>query len=224
MMNKDIYNIIKDKGLRLSSPTFGIISDTTKELETVLADINKLPVITPPLVMTGVPQSLVDSMNQSVTSAISCTTQAATNIHDNLNNLFTSITQNSLVNMIDGDMQSCSNLLNLTGSVTGEIDSFLESIKAVATQQIQYISDYLAGRITELDLQSYLDDLMDQLEPFKNSIETIFEKEKALFLDLKNQIESSTMAKMIEQVWNNPCAQAILDKTLPADIKGLLNG
>ncbi|MEF1204315.1 DUF7217 family protein [Photobacterium damselae] len=222
-MNLDIYNIIKDKGLRLNSPTLGIISETSSELNKALAAVNRLPVIEPPLT-TGVPQSLVDNMTAALTGALSCASQSALNIQDTLNNVFTNITQSSLANNLDGLGESCANLTNLTGSITGEIDSFLQNIKQVATQQIQWIEDYLAGLISELDLQQHLDSLMAEFEPLKSAIVSIFDKEKALFLELKNKIESSSLAKSLELLWQNPCAQMLLDQTLPDDLKGVLNG
>jgi hypothetical protein len=222
-MNTDIYNIIKEKGLGLHSPTLNIITDTTTELTKALAAVNRLPVITPPLT-TGVPQSLINSMTASLGSATACAGQSAINIQDNLKNVFTSITQSSMVNNLEGLDQTCANLTNLTGSITGEIDGFLMGIKDVATQQIKWIEDYLKGLISTIDLQSYLDDLIAQLEPLKKFILDIFEKEKALLLDLLNKIESSSLAKSLEVLWNNPCAQMLLDQTLPDDLKGLLNG
>ncbi|MCD9497611.1 hypothetical protein [Photobacterium carnosum] len=222
-MNTDIYNIIKKNGLGLHSPTLNIITDTTSELTKALASVRRLPVITPPLT-TGVPQSLINNMTASLSSATACANQSVIHIQDNLKNVFTSITQSSMVNNLESLDQSCANLTNLTGSITGEIDDFLIGIKHVATQQIKGIEDYLKGLINEVDLQSYLNDLIAQLEPLKKFILTIFDKEIALFLDLKNKIESSSLAKSLEALWNNPCAQMLLDHTLPDDLKGLLHG
>lgn len=222
-MNTDIYNIIKERGLGLQSPTLNIITDTTSELTKALASVRRLPVIAPPLT-TGVPQSFITNMTASLASATACTSQSAIHIQDNLKNVFTSITQSSMVNNLESLDQSCANLTNLTGSITGEIDDFLIGIKHVATQQIKGIEDYLKGLINDVDLQSYLNDLIAQLEPLKKSILDIFEKETALFLDLKNKIESSSLAKSLEVLWNNPCAQTLLDHTLPDDLKGLLHG
>ncbi|MCD9474069.1 hypothetical protein [Photobacterium phosphoreum] len=221
-MNTNIYNIIKERGLGLQSPTLNIITDTTSELTKALTSVRRLPVIAPPLT-TGVPQSFINNMTASLASATACTSQSAIHIQDNLKNVFTSITQSSMVNNLES-MESCANLTNLTGSITGEIDDFLISIKHVATQQIKGIEDYLKGLINDVDLQSYLNDLIAQLEPLKKSILDIFEKETALFRDLKNKIESSSLAKSLEALWNNPCAQMLLDHTLPDDLKGLLHG
>lgn len=221
-MNTDIYNIIKERGLGMQSPTLNIITDTTSELTKALASVRRLPVIAPPLT-TGVPQSFINNMTASLASATACTSQSAIHIQDNLKNVFTSITQSSMVNNLES-MESCANLTNLTGSITGEIDDFLIGIKHVATQQIKRIEDYLKGLINDVDLQSYLNDLIAQLEPLKKSILDIFEKETALFLDLKNKIESSSLAKSLEALWSNPCAQMLLDHTLPDDLKGLLHG
>ena len=222
-MNTDIYNIIKDKGLGLHSPTLNIINDTGAELAKALVAVNRLPIIIPPLT-TGVPQSFIDNITASIASATACTNQSAINIQDNLNNVFTSITQSIMVNNLEGIDHTCANLTNLTGSITGEIDNFLTGIKDVATQQIKRIEDYLNGAINEADLQSYLDDLIAQLEPLKKFILGIFEKEKALFLELKNKIEASSLTQSLEALWNNPCAQMLLNQTLPDDLKGLLNG
>lgn len=221
-MNTDIYNIIKERGLGLQSPTLNIITDTTSELTKALASVRRLPVIAPPLA-TGVPQSFINNMTASLASATACTSQSAIHIQDNLKNVFTSITQSSMVNNLES-MESCANLTNLTGSITGEIDDFLIGIKQVATQQIKGIEDYLKGLINDVDLQSYLNDLIAQLEPLKKDILDIVDKETALFLDLKNKIESSSLAKSLEVLWNNPCAQTLLDHTLPDDLKGLLHG
>ena len=222
-MNTDIYAIIKNKGLRLHSPTLNIITDTTTELTKALAAVNRLPIITPSL-PAGVPQSFINNITASLGSATALAGQSAINIQDNLTDVFTSITQSSMVNNIEGLDQTCANLTNLTGSITGEIDDFLAGIKNVATQQIKWIADYLNGIINEADLQSYLNDLMAQLEPFKKAILNIFEKEKALLFDLKNTIASSSLAKSLEALWNDPCAQMLLDHTLPDDLKGLLHG
>lgn len=222
-MNTDIYNIIKERGLGLQSPTLNIITDTTSELTKALASVRRLPVIAPPLT-TGVPQSFITNMTASLASATACTSQSAIHIQDNLKNVFTSITQSSMVNNLESLDQSCANLTNLTGSITGEIDDFLIGIKQVATQQIKGIEDYLKGLINDVDLQSYLNDLIAQLEPLKKDILDIVDKETALFLDLKNKIESSSLAKSLEALWNNPCAQMLLNHTLPDDLKGLLHG
>lgn len=222
-MNTNIYNIIKERGLGLQSPTLNIITDTTSELTKALASVRQLPVIAPPLA-TGIPQSFITNMTASLASATACTSQSAIHIQDNLKNVFTSITQSSMVNNLESLDQSCANLTNLTGSITGEIDDFLIGIKHVATQQIKGIEDYLKGLINDVDLQSYLNDLIAQLEPLKKDILDIVDKETALFLDLKNKIESSSLAKSLEVLWNNPCAQTLLDHTLPDDLKGLLHG
>jgi hypothetical protein len=219
-MDLDIYNTIKDKGLRLSSPTFGVITETTNELNRAMAAVNRLPVLIPPALV-GVPESLVTKMTSSLTDALATTTQSTLSIQESLNNVFSSITQSSLVNNLES-VDGCANLTELTGSVTGEIDDFLHEMKSIAAAQIQHIEDYLANVIDESELGDFLDALIAKFEPLKNSITSIFDKEKALFSDMKNKLASASQANMISELWNNQCSKMLLEQTLPDDLKELL--
>ncbi|MDD9174501.1 hypothetical protein PVK63_06400 [Aliivibrio sp. S2TY2] len=219
-MDLDIYNTIKDKGLRLSSPSLGVITETTNELNRAMAAVNRLPVLIPPALV-GVPESLVTKMTDSLTDALATTTQSTLSIQESLNNVFSSITQSSLVNNLES-VDGCANLTELTGSVTGEIDDFLHEMKSIAAAQIQHIEDYLANVIDEGELGAFLDALIAKFEPLKNSITSIFDKEKALFSDMKNKLASASQANMISELWNNPCSKMLLEQTLPDDLKELL--
>ena len=220
-MDLDIYNTIKDKGLRLSSPTFGVITETTGELNLAMAAVNRLPVLIPPALV-GVPESLVTNMTNSLTGALATTAQSTLNIQDSLNNVFSSITQSSLVNNLEGVRNSCAGLTELTGSITGEIDGFLNEMKSIATALIKHINDYLAGLIDESELGAFLDALMAKLDPLKNRITSIFDKEKALFSEMKNKLASSGLASMVSNLWDNPCSKVLLEQMLPDDLKELL--
>ncbi|GEK13217.1 DUF7217 family protein [Aliivibrio fischeri] len=220
-MNPDIYNTIKDKGLRLSSPTLNAITETESEINLALSAIDRLPILIPPA-LTGVSQSFVDKTKASLNAAIKTTTQARSSIKDGLNNVFSSITESSLVNNLDGTNGTCSNLTQLTGSLTGEIDESLGKIKAVATSLINHVDDYLNNIIDEIKLETLTGALTSKLDPLNDAITTIFSKERALSAEIKNKLESSSLAGMIEDLWLNPCSKPLLDQLLPSDLKELL--
>ncbi|MFH0274889.1 DUF7217 family protein [Vibrio jasicida] len=220
-MNDDLYNEILQNGLGLNSPSLDLTSGAITTLNDANAAVDSLPIAVPPA--DGVTQELVDETHAAINSATLVMTDAQSQMQTNLDNMFATINSASGVNRLE-DVSGCSNLTNATGTLTGEADEFINGINSTAQQQIDAINDYLAGTIDTEQLTQILDSLNSTYDTYETQLKTLLDNELALINDMTNKLKSSSLAKSVELLWSDPCAQAILDQTLSPEIKDILNG
>ncbi len=220
-MNDNLYNEIVNNGLGLNSPSIDGVSDGLSTLNNASTAVDSLPIAEPPATV-GVPQALVDDTNAAIDGALASMTSAQTHMQTNVNNVFSNIVSASTVNRIES-VSGCDYLTNLTGSIMGDADPFITSISGNAQTQIDAINDYLASIIDVDALTTALESANGLYKDFEDSLNGLIANESALMGDLQNKITSSSLAKSVALLWNDPCAQAILDNTLSDDVKGILN-
>ncbi|EJB8454803.1 hypothetical protein MW332_004646 [Vibrio parahaemolyticus] len=220
-MNDDLYNEILENGLGLNSPSLDLTSGAITTLNNANDAVDSLPIAVPPA--DGVTQELVDNTHAAINSSKSIMTDAQSQMQNNLDNVFSTINSASSVNRLEG-LSGCINLTNATGTLMGEADEFINGISATAQLQIDAISDYLAGAIDTTEITQLLNDLNSDYSSYETAFKALLDKELELLNDMANKLQSSSLAKSLELLWSDPCAQAILDQTLSPDIKDILNG
>ncbi len=220
-MNDDLYNEILENGLGLNSPSLDLTSGAITTLNNANDAVDSLPIAVPPA--DGVTQELVDNTHAAINSSKSIMTDAQNQMQNNLDNVFSTINSASSVNRLEG-LSGCINLTNATGTLMGEADEFINGISATAQLQIDAISDYLAGAIDTTEITQLLNDLNSDYSSYETAFKALLDKELELLNDMANKLQSSSLAKSLELLWSDPCAQAILDQTLSPDIKDILNG
>lgn len=220
-MNDDLYNEILENGLGLNSPSLDLTSGAITTLNNANDAVDSLPIAVPPV--DGVTQELVDNTHAAINSSKSIMTDAQSQMQNNLDNVFSTINSASSVNRLEG-LSGCINLTNATGTLMGEADEFINGISATAQLQIDAISDYLDGAIDTTEITQLLNDLNSDYSSYETAFKALLDKELELLNDMANKLQSSSLAKSLELLWSDPCAQAILDQTLSPDIKDILNG
>ncbi|PMT73889.1 hypothetical protein C1S86_24355 [Vibrio parahaemolyticus] len=220
-MNDDLYNEILENGLGLNSPSLDLTSGAITTLNNANDAVDSLPIAVPPA--DGVTQELVDNTHAAINSSKSIMTDAQSQMQNNLDNVFSTINSASSVNRLEG-LSGCINLTNATGTLMGEADEFINGISATAQLQIDAISDYLDGAIDTTEITQLLNDLNSDYSSYETAFKALLDKELELLNDMANKLQSSSLAKSLELLWSDPCAQAILDQTLSPDIKDILNG
>lgn len=219
-MNNDLYNEILQNGLGLNSPSIVLASNTLSTLSSANAAVDTLPIAVPP--SGGVTQTLVDDTHRAINGASSVVTDSKSQMQSSLDSIIITINSAGSVNRIE-DIDGCAYLTNATGSLMGDADEFLTGITNTAQAQIDAIAQYLAGSITTAQITQTLTDLNAAYKPFENSLKAILANELALAAQMLKKTQSSSLSKTIELLWTDPCANALLDRTLSAEIKDILN-
>ena len=219
-MSDALYDEIVTNGLGLSSPSIAVADNSISDLNSVNSALDALPIATPPA--PGFTQEWVDSAKAPVNSSVVELSSAQTTMQTNCDNVFTSIQMSSSVNRIEG-VQGCGDLTNVTGSIMGELDPMFNAISQTAQSQLDLINSFLAGALDINDFMSQFDALGASYQSSLDAIQNQFDKESALLSDMVNKVTSSSLAKSVSLLWNDPCAQAVLDNTLSPDVKDILN-
>jgi len=220
-MSDALYDEIVKNGLGLNSPTIDIMDGGIGTLNDASHAVDSLPIAEPPATV-GVPQSLVDDTNAAINGASASMTGTRTHMQNKVDNVFSDIVSASTANRIE-DALGCDYVANLTGSIMGDADAFIDGISSNAQSQIDAISDYLSGK-TDIDgLTAALEAANGAYKGFEDSLNALIDREAALMKTLQNKITSSSLTKSVALLWNDPCAQAILDNTLSDDVKDILN-
>lgn len=219
-MSDALYDEIVTNGLGLSSPSISVADESITQLNSVNTALDSLPIAVPPA--PGFTQEWVDSAKAPVNSSVVELSSAQTTMQTNCDNVFTSIQMSSSVNRIEG-VQGCGDLTNVTGSIMGELDPMFNAISQTAQSQLDLINSFLAGALDINDFMNQFDVLGASYQSSLDAIQNQFDKESSLLSDMMNKVTSSSLAKSVSLLWNDPCAQAVLDNTLSPDVKDILN-
>lgn len=219
-MNTGIYDIIKNQGLNLHSPTLDHLSTSIAALNSAHAKVGALPVAVPPLPV-GFPQETITAIQTAISNAKSSleSTKGATS--NRMNNVFTDIVYNSQSGSVEG-AQGCGSLPLLTGSFSGAMDDDVNDVTALANSIIENVEAFILGTIDQEALTAIMGAFQSSVQPFLDALDTIQAKEEALLNEMKKVVESASMTQTIENLWKDPCAQAVLGPLLPNSIKDLL--
>ncbi|MGE6433138.1 hypothetical protein [Shewanella baltica] len=221
-MNTAIFDAIKDQGgLGLTSPALEQTIDAKAKLSQALSQVKSLPVATPPLTA-GFPPAWTDSTVRAIEASMVQLDATSLTLTQKLTDLLPNISHASITGRINGVPSSCTNLFLATGSLTGELTEPLLGLLAAGADYLTQIDAYLSGLLDESALMAMLDPLSEQLSAFGKYMATLFDKENALLAELINTITASSLTQTLTLLWDNPCAKALLNETLPPNIKALL--
>lgn len=221
-MNDELYDEILNNGLGLNSPSLDLASKTITILNQANESVDSLPVSEIP----GdklVPEELIEETHNAINGAVDGVTSSQIHMQSQLDSIFAIINDSASVNRIE-DVDGCAYLTEATGSVLGEVDTFLQEIVKVALKQMGAITAYLAAQIDVDQLTTLLQGLNSSYDEFENAMAKLISDEVALINELRNKLESSSLAQSLELLWSDPCAQAVLDQTLSPELKDILNG
>ncbi|RZP88957.1 DUF7217 family protein [Vibrio vulnificus] len=220
-MNAEIFDIIKNKGLGLHSPTLDHLSTSITALERVHAKVGALPIAVPPL-PTGFPEDTITAVQTAIDNAKQSLIHTQSATQTRVNDVFTDIVYSSQSGRLDGG-SGCGSLSLLTGSISGALDSAIDDMTQLANGVVENVQAYLAGTMDESVLTPLLESFKSSAQPFLDELQSIQDKERALLAQMKNTIESASLTKTITGLWQDPCAKALLGPLLPDEIKGLLD-
>lgn len=219
-MNIDLYKHIQANGLNMTSPAVGIGNNA-------LSAVNQADNALQPLENLGlVDVNILQSARQTLNMANSSVTGTVSHIAQTANDSLRLSSMASQVNKLDALVNvvpsSCFNSEALFASVNGACDELLNSIADTSAQITNKVSDYLNGLIDTSALEAFLAGIGNSLQSFLDDLSAKLLAELELLNELKDKIQASSLAQSILALWNNPCTQAVLDTTLPPDIKALL--
>ncbi len=219
-MNINIYNQIRSTGLNMTSPAVGVGNAALAEVNA--ADAALQPLEDLGVVDTDILQQARSSLGQANSSLTGGVSQIATTANDSLR-LSGMAQQVNRVDALVGQVpSSCFNTEAMFASVNGACDELFNAVGDVAKQISDKVAAYLAGSVDLSELESFLSGVGSALQGSLDGLADKFASETALLQELKDKIEASSLAQSIEALWNNPCTQAVLDTTLPPDIKAHL--
>lgn len=221
-MNTAIFDLIKGQGgLGLTSPALAQTADAKASLAKALSQVKALPVATPPL-DAGFPASWLDNVTRELEQNFSQLNDTEQTLTQKLADVLPSISHTSIANRIEGAPNGCADLALLTGSLTGELEGPLLGLQNAGAFFLTQINAYLAGSLNDSALMQALNGQLAALAPLSEFITTLFSKEQALQDTLINTIAASSLAQTLTLLWDNPCAKALLNETLPPELKALL--
>lgn len=218
-MNIDIYNKIKSGGLAMTSPSVDVGNQAISQL-------NKVSDALGPLESLGVDLAVLDSVKASLSLANAGLTGGVSHIassaSDSLRLGSLAAQANRLDAMVGSVPSSCFNTEALFATVNGAVDDAFNAINSVANDLSRKIADFISGDLSLSELELILSTVGDELKAGLDSISGMIDKELGLLAELGEKIQACSLAQSIEALWSNPCTQAVLDQTLPPDIKALL--
>lgn len=212
-LNTQLYQKLRG-GLAVTSPATAVISDASGNIGTAKAQLNQLP------------GGAGDSYIAQLDAAQSQLNAANGHIEGQKAAVLTQLGQADLVNRLDETSDQvpagCMNTLGGTGMLTGEFNDQFQGIADKAAAMSQAVADYLSGAIDLSQLQGLLDGFGSDLDGFGSSLSSGLSSELALLAELKEKVLAMSQSQAIENLWSNPCSKAVLEQTLPDDVKGLL--
>lgn len=221
-MNTAIFDLIKGQGgLGLTSPALAQTADAKASLAKALSQVKALPVATPPL-DAGFPASWLDNVTRELEQSLLQLNGTEQTLTQKLADVLPNISHASIVNRIEGAPNGCADLALLTGSLTGELEGPLLGLQRAGAFFLTQINAYLAGSMNDSALMQAFNGQLAALVPLSEFISTLFNKEQALQDTLINTIAASSLAQTLTLLWDNPCAKALLNETLPPELKALL--
>lgn len=218
-MNIDIYNKIKSGGLAMTSPSVGVGNQAISQLNQVSDALGPLESLGVDLAVLNSAKASLSLANASLTGGVS---HIASTASDSLRLGSLAAQANRLDALVGSVPSSCFNTEALFATVNGAVDEAFNAINGVASDLSSKIADFISGNLSLAELESALSSIGDELQAGLDSIKGMIDKELALLTELGEKIQASSLAQSIEALWNNPCTQAVLDQTLPSDIKALL--
>lgn len=212
-LNAQLYQKLRG-GLAVTSPATAVISGASGNIGNAKAQLNQLP------------GGLGDTYVAQLDTAQSKIIAVNGHIEGQKTTVLTQLGQSDLVNRLDSVADKvpagCMNTLAGTGLLTGEFNDQFQGMADQALAMSQAVADYLSGAIDLSQLQGLLAGLGSELDAMGDAIESALSKELALLAELKEKVIAMSQSQALTSLWNNPCTRAILDQTLPDDVKGLL--
>ncbi|KEQ11284.1 hypothetical protein GZ77_26080 [Endozoicomonas montiporae] len=215
-LNKELYDKILGDGLNIQSPADAEISQASDQLSTAIEELEQLSAL-------GVD---VDDAIASLQSTQSELDGASSHINNQKPELTRQLGQADMVNRLDAvgsDIPSgCFNTAGSTGMITGGFNDLFSGIGSGAADISKAIARYLNGEISESELLALLGGLTSSMGGLVASIGKAIAGENSLLAELARKVSAMSLSQQLSGLWGNPCSQAVLDQTLPEDVKDLL--
>lgn len=212
-LNTQLYQKLRG-GLAVTSPATAAISGASNDIGNAKQQLSQLP------------GGLGDVYIAKLDTAQMQINKANGHIEGQKSTVLTQLGQADMVNRLDTFTDQvpagCMNTLGATGMLTGAFNDLFQGMADNASAMSKALADYLSGAIDLSRLQSLLDGLGSELDGFGDKLSSGLSKELALLAELKEKVQAMSQSQALENLWNNPCAKAVLDQTLPDDVKGLL--
>ncbi|MBE8578713.1 hypothetical protein [Vibrio sp. OPT18] len=113
----------------------------------------------------------------------------------------------------------CSNANKIFGPINGDSNMLFSTTLNIATSIAQKVDDYLSGVLDLPEFESFLSSVGCLIDDATAKFDVMVAEGKATIAEFEKKIMDSSFANTIDAVWNNPCTQAIMQSTLPDDIK-----
>lgn len=218
-LDLDLYSYIHQNGMKLVSPATDIANQSIGALTNVEQLLN-------PISLPGVDLDVIERTKNAISSANMSMNNTISHISANVNKTLSISSIASQANQIDaflgGVPSSCFNTDAIMGMVMGAANDLLSYIGDKANQINKAIADFMAGLTDSSQLDAFLSSLSDEIDDLISSVEAFVNAEKALWDEVIEKIKASSLAQTLTQLWNNPCTRAILEQTVPDDMKQFL--
>lgn len=219
-MSDRLFDEILSGGMGYSSPTIPVIGGTTSTIQKAKQDIARLPVSSPENPI-GIEQEVVDAGLLALSGAQSGLDDSEKYIQTAASGVFSSIAGARMVSRSTGE-SDCGAINKVSGVVTGSTSPIITAMSSLVGAISQKVNDYLNGTIDDDAMTSALLALDGDLKGKLTQVTQLIANEKAAIDNHIKYIESSSQANALRQIWEDPCAQAVLDSVLPDRIKKLI--
>ena len=219
-LNIDVYRTIRTAGLRASSPATATLNAALAQLDTLdsrLAALNGVVDVDTNAISAA--KAAASHARSSLNSAIS---HVATMADDALRLSGLATTADRLDELLDGPGQACASSLSMFGLTTGHADALIAAVSAAIAALSARVADYFAGHLSGPDLTGYLAAFGDQIAAATAPLLAKIQSELQAVDAVIAKVRDSALTQAIIQLWRDPCAHAVLESVLPADIKALL--
>lgn len=224
-MDTELYKALLEKPLAMHVPGLTQAQDAQQEINNAIDALGGLNNTLPSgeIVNLDKIEKAQSQLNAAMTQIHSATAQMQY-VADNA--IWLSSKANlvsSLDHAIGLPVSSCFNANTVFDVISGSLDTFFSEGMRVAHALSNKVKECISGSLSWEELEKIINTAIDKINKVKVAINEKVESCKRALKEFEDKIMNSSIATTLRGIYNNPCTKAVLDSTLPPDIKAVLN-
>ena len=221
-MNIDVYKKLNDGPLVMKCPGLDEAKQTQNGINDVISKLRSLG-LDP---TNGVNIALITQIEEKLNLSILAMDRNMGYMQSLADDAIWLSSKTNLISTLDDmaglPVSSCVNADALFAPLTGGASALYDAASQLSQNIIQKIDDFLSGVSDLAELEAFLNTLSGLIDASIATFDSMVSEGKAMISAFEKKIMNSSVASAIDSVWDNPCTQAILQETLPDDIKDIL--
>ncbi|WP_418113394.1 hypothetical protein RJD40_10600 [Vibrio scophthalmi] len=218
-MNIDVYKVLGSGSMSMTCPGINEAKAAQSTTNEAIRKLNALGLDE----LQEVDIALITQIESKLSAATSAMDRTMSHMQSLADNALWLSSKSNMVSTLDTmaglPVSSCVNTDKVFGPIAGGADKLFTAGSEVASAIGQKVDDYLSGAMSALELEEYLSGVSGLIDDCTAQFDAMVAEGKAIIDEFEQKIMNSGIASAIDAVWNNPCTQAIMQATLPDDIK-----